>query len=143
MEKAGESLQKRRPHDMHMVSCHEFLVRLGIDTLPFRKHFLEPAGRHAEQQHTGFRSDVLKRVWSLARDEDKGPSGRAHNTLAQFEVELTAHNVTELSFHSVQVCRRAALGRDGLPKDAEHTPSLLGCRQQFGNIRLSALLAAK
>jgi hypothetical protein len=28
-------------------------------------------------------------VRSIARDEDKGPGGRAHDTLAHFEVELS------------------------------------------------------
>ena len=95
---------------MHVMRCHEFLVRLGIDALPIRKHFFETAGRHAEQEHAGFGSGVLKRVRSIARDEDKGPRGRAHYTLAHFEVELTAYNVTELSFRRVEVRGRAALG---------------------------------
>src|SRR5450755_1373183 len=136
--KAGASLPKGRPHDLHVVLCHKILVRLRIDTLPFRKHLLEPAGCHTEQQYTGLRPDVLERVGGPGRNEDKGPGGRAHNTFAHFEVELTAHNATEFNFHSVQVRRRAALRRDSLAKDADHAPSLLSCRQQFGDICLSA-----
>src|SRR5262249_38539653 len=136
------NLAKGWPHDLHVVLCHKILVRFGIDTLPFRKHHLEPAGRHTKQQHTGFCPNVLERVWGHARNINKGPGGRAHNTFAQFEVELTAYNVAELSFHNVQVRRRAALRRDGLTKDAEHAPSLLSCRQQLSSIGLSALWAA-
>src|SRR2546423_1887829 len=115
---ASGSLPKGWPHYVHMVRCHEFLVRLRINTLPVRKHFLETAGRHAEQQYARLRSGVLKRVRSIARDKDKRPSGCAHDTFAHFEVELTAHNVTELSFHRVQVGRRTALRRESLAKDA-------------------------
>ena len=85
---------------MHVVLCHQLLVRIGIDTLPLREHLFEPAGRHTEQQYTGLRPDVLERVRSVARNEEKGPGGRAHNAFAQFEVELTAHNVTQLRFHA-------------------------------------------
>ncbi len=95
---------------MHVVHCHQLLVRVGIDTLPLREHLFEPTGRHTEQQYTGLRPDVLERVRSVARNEDEGPGGRAHNAFAQFEVELTAHNVTKLSFHSVQVRRGPLLG---------------------------------
>ena len=114
---------------MHVVHCHQLLVRVGIDTLPLREHLFEPTGRHTEQQYTGLRPDVLERVRSVARNEDKGPSGRAHNAFAQFEVELTAHNVTKLSLHSVQVRRGAALGCDGLTKKAELPPSFISRRQ--------------
>ena len=117
---------------MHVVLCHQLLVRVGIDALPLREHLFEPTGRHTDQQYTGLRPDVLERVRSIGRNEDKGPGGRAHNTFAQLEVELAAHNVKKLSFHSVQVRRRAALGCDGLTKDAEHTPSFIGRRHQFG-----------
>src|SRR5262245_27614279 len=86
----GGTLPKGRPHDLHVVFCHKILVRLGIDTLSFRKHYLEPAGRHTEQQNTGLCPDVLERVRSSSGNEDKGPGGCAHNTFAQFEVELTA-----------------------------------------------------
>src|SRR6266702_7735543 len=102
--------------------------------------FSNPPG--VTPNNTGLRPYVLERVGCPGRNEDKGPGGRAHNTFAHFEVELTAHNVTEFSFHSVQVRRRAALRRDSLAKDADHAPSLLSCRQQFGDICLSALLAA-
>ncbi len=95
---------------MHVVLCYQLLVRVGIDTLPLREHLFEPTGRHTEQQYTGLRPDVLERVRSVARNEEKGPGGRAHNAFAQFEVELTAHNVTKLSFHSVQVRRGPLLG---------------------------------
>ena len=98
---------------MHVVLCHQLPIRFGIHALPLREHHFEPTGRYTEQQYTGFRSDVLERVWSNARNEDKGPGGRAHNALAQFEVELTAHNVTKFSFHFVQMRRRTALGCDG------------------------------
>src|SRR5215813_8259183 len=138
----GRNLPKGWPHDLHVVLCHKILVRFGIDTLPFRKHHLESSGRHTKQQHTGFCPNVLECVWGHARNVDKGPGGSVHNTFAQFEVELTAHNVTELNFHSVQVRRRAALRRDGLAKDAEHASSLLRCRQQLSSIRLAALWAA-
>ena len=70
MEKAGRRLPKRRPHNLHVVVCHKLLVRLGIDTLPLRKHLLEPAGRHTEQQHTRLRPGVLERVRSPARPTD-------------------------------------------------------------------------
>jgi len=114
---------------LHVVLCHQLLVRIGIHTLPLREHLFETTGRHTEQQYTGLRPDVVERVRSIARNEDKGPGGCAHNAFAQFEVELTAHNVTKLSFHSVQVRRGAALGCDGLAKEAEHAPSFISCRQ--------------
>src|SRR5438552_3893220 len=82
------NLPKGRPHDLHVVFRHEILVRLSIDTLPFRKHLLEPAGCHTKQQHTGLCPYVLERMRGPARNEEKGPGGRAHNTFAQFEVEL-------------------------------------------------------
>jgi hypothetical protein len=122
-------LPKRRSHDLHVVRCHQLLVRIGIHTLPLREHHFEPTGRDTEQQYTGLRPDVLERVRSNARNEDKGSGGRAHNAFAQFEVELTAHNVTKLGFHFVQVRRGTALGCDGLTKEAEHTSSSISRRQ--------------
>lgn len=104
------SLPKRRPHDLHVVLCHQLLARVGIGTLPLREHLFEPTGRDTEQQYTGLGPDVVERVRSVARNEEKGPSGRAHNAFAQFEVELTAHDVTKLNFHSVQVRRGPLLG---------------------------------
>lgn len=118
---------------MHVVLCHQLLERVGINTLPIREQLFEPTGRHTEQQYTGLGPDVLERVRSTVRDEDKGARGRAYNTFAQFEVKLTAHNITKLSFHSVQVRRRAALSCNGLTKDAQHTPSLISRRQKFRN----------
>jgi hypothetical protein len=31
---------------LHVVLCHQLLVRVGIDTLPLREHLFEPTGRH-------------------------------------------------------------------------------------------------
>ena len=63
-------LPKRRSHDLHVVLCHQLLVRIGIDTLPLREHLFEPTGRHTEQQYTGLRPDVLERVRSVARNAE-------------------------------------------------------------------------
>ncbi len=73
------SLSKGRTYDLHVVLCHKLLVGFGIDTLPPRKHLLEPAGRYPEQQYTGLGPDVLERVRSFGRNKQKGPRGRAYS----------------------------------------------------------------
>jgi hypothetical protein len=76
---------------------------------------------------------------SPAWDEDNGPGGRAHDAVAEFELELPTHDVEELVVRSVNVQRWPALRRDGLAKQAEHSSRLLACGEYFGDIRLSAL----
>jgi hypothetical protein len=84
----------------------------------------------------------LEGVWSVTRNEYKRPRWRAHNTFAELDIELTAHNVTKLGFHSMLMRRRTALRRDGLTKNAEYAAGLLSRRQQLGNVSFPALLAA-
>src|SRR5258707_15386287 len=108
------SLPKRRPHDLHVVLCHQLLVRVGIDTLPLREHHFETTGRHTEQQYTGLRPDVLERVGRNARYEDKGPGGGGHNACATVKVGMTGHNVTKRSLHLGVVRRGTTIGGEGL-----------------------------
>src|SRR5450631_1023510 len=42
--KAGASLPKGRPHDLHAVLCHKILVRLRIDTCRSANIFSNPPG---------------------------------------------------------------------------------------------------
>jgi len=67
-----------------------FAIRFSFvcasNTLPFRKHLLEPAGCHTEQQHTGLRPDVLETCGGvLGGTKTKGTRrGAPHNTFAPF-----------------------------------------------------------
>ena len=54
-------LPKGRPHYLHVVLCQRFWL-LAIDTLSSRKHHLEPARRHTEQQNTGLCPDLGRPV---------------------------------------------------------------------------------
>src|SRR4051812_45008500 len=104
------------------MRLHQLLVRFRIHTLPLREHHLEPSRCHTEQQHTRLRADILEGVRGLARDEDKGAGWYALHTFAKLEVELAAHDVSKLGFHSVQMRGRPAARGDGLAKQAECSP---------------------
>jgi len=130
---------ERWSHHFHLVLFHERSVRFRIHTLPFLEHLLKPPWRHAHQQHARLRPDVLEGVRGASRDEHNGLSGRAHGAVTELDLKLPAHDVEELVLRLVDVRGRPALGRDGLPNQAERSSGLVSCCHQFRDIRFSAL----
>jgi len=135
---ARKQSRERRSYDFRTVLFHERPVCLRIHTLSLPEHLLETPRRHADQQHTGLRPDVLERMHGSAGDEDNGASGRVHDTVTEFHLKLSTHDVDEFVRRSVDVGRWPALGRNGLAKQAKRSSGLLACCQDFGDIRLSA-----
>src|SRR5713101_7438386 len=122
---AQEQSRERRSYDFRTVLFHELPVSLRIHTLPFPEHLLETPRRHADQQHAGLCPDVLEGMHGPAGDEDSGPSGRAHDAVAEFHFKLPTRDVEELVRPSVDVGGWPALGRNGLAKQAKRSSGLL------------------
>jgi hypothetical protein len=116
---------------------------LSIHALPFLKQFLKPPRRHADEQHAGLRPDILEGVRGSSRNEHNGLSGRGHDAVAEFDLELSAHNVEELILGLVNVGRRATVRRDRLPEHAKRSPGLICRCQKLGEVLLPPLRSAE
>ena len=109
---AARALPEWWSHYFHAMHFHERSLSFRIYTLPFREHLLQPPWCHADQQDAWFCPNILEGMRSSTEDEDDGPGGRAHDTVAQLESKLPTHDVEELVVRSMNVSGWPALRRN-------------------------------